>query len=493
MLEYILAGLLLILTIAWFTLGVKRSTTLPPGPPPRPIVGNLGRLRGKSGKERYRTLAKLVDDYGKDGVATIYLGSQPVVFVTNFETLKTIVHSDEMSGRPTSVRDEFFHRKGLIFTDGDEAWKEQRRFALSTLRDFGMGKTWLQDLVIEEAVELVEDIKNANGKPVNPIQYLTPSISNVICAISYGQRFSHKDANFQRLTSLVGQNVTLAATNQLVEYFPFLRMIPFSKFRARYLAWQANVGDLTAFFDTLVEQHQQSLHDGEPRDYLHAFMLEAEKQKDNAKSTFSSDQLLRSVLNLFGAGTETTATTLAWAILYLLDKPDVYDKVQKEIDGVIGDGQYPTMEVKDRLPYTQATIFEVQRLGNLVAIVGRRAMADVTLNGFKIPAGTNIFPLLTAVHEDAKYFPDPLAFKPERFLDDSGNLRSKIDGFIPFSIGKRFCLGESLAKMELYIFFTSLVKHFRFRLPHGATINTDDSILGIVNSPKPYNVIFEAR
>ncbi|OQV12036.1 Cytochrome P450 2J2 [Hypsibius exemplaris] len=498
MLEYILqwhvllSGVLVSLTVAWFVFGSKRSNTLPPGPPPQPIIGNLGRLRGKQGKQRYRTLAKMVDEYGKDGVATIYLGSRPVVFVTNFEALKTIAHSDEMSGRPTSIRDELFHRQGLIFTDG-EAWKEQRRFALTTLREFGMGKTWLQDLIIEEAQELIEDFKSYRGTPVDPNHHLLPSVCNIICAISYGQRFSHKDANFSRLTRLVGENVTLTATNLLVEYFPFLRKIPFSKYRARYLAWMANVGAMSAFFDTLVEQHQQSLHDGEPRDYLHAFMLEAEKQKDNAESTFNSHQLMVSVINLFGAGTETTATTLAWAIVYLLNNPVVYDKVQTEIDGVLGDGQYPTMDMKDRLPYTQATLFEIQRLSNLVPIIGRRAMDDVTLNGFKIPAGTDIFPMLTAVHEDARYFPDPLAFKPDRFLDEDGNLRSKVDGFIPFAIGKRFCLGESLAKMELYLFFVSLVKHFRFRVPPGASINIDDSVMGLLHAPKPYNVIFEAR
>ncbi|OWA54748.1 Cytochrome P450 2J3 [Hypsibius exemplaris] len=490
----LLAAVLCVLAAAWFAFKQKRSPTLPPGPPTKPIIGNLGQLLGRTGKDRYRSLARAVNQYGKNGMATIYFGSRPLIFITNLDTIKIVLHSNEMLGKPLTVRDEFFHRKGLILTDGDDAWKEQRRFALSTLRDFGMGKTWLQDLIIEEAQELVEDFKNADGKPFDPVQCLTPSVCNVIAAISYGQRFSHKDEKFSRLALLISENQEIQSKNLAVEFFPFLRYVPFSAFRARHLAWWKNIGDLTAFFGKLMEEHHESLREGEPpRDYLHAFMVEAAKQKDNSNTTFTDDQLLRSVLNLFSAGTETTATTLAWAILYMLDYPAVFDRVQKEIDSVVGNGRYATLEVKDRLPYTQATIMEVQRLANLVSIVARRTLTDVTLDGFKIPAGIGIAALSSAVHEDARFFPDPLAFKPERFLDQSGKLRSKVEGFIPFSIGKRFCIGESLAKMELYIFFTSLVKNFQFRIPSGETVDSNDAVWSAISSPKPFKAIFEAR
>jgi cytochrome P450 len=155
---------------------------------------------------------------------------------------------------------------------------------------------------------------------------------------------------------------------------------------------------------------------------------------------------------------------LSWAIVYLLENPAVYDKVQEEVDHVVGDGAYPTLEDKgnlpakklnfskilnfkmdseddcwtlsDRLAYTQATILEVQRLANLVPVAGRRTMEEVTLNGYTLPAGINVFPLLFAVHEDPRYFPNPLHFNPQRFLDESGTLLNKVEGFIPFSMGK---------------------------------------------------------
>ncbi|OQV12037.1 Cytochrome P450 2B12 [Hypsibius exemplaris] len=356
-----------------------------------------------------------------------------------------------------------------------------------------MGKTWLQDLIIEEARELVADLRNTLAKPVNPMQYLSPTIANVVCAISLGKCFSHKDENFRRLSTLISENSQTAAKNLLVEYFPFLRFVPFTRFSERYQAWMTNMADLSAFFKPLIQQHKQTLYEGEPRDYLHAYMLESEKQKDNPTTSFTSEQLLISIADLVGAGTDTTATTLAWAILYLIENPAVHERVQKEIDGVLGDGRYPTLNDRGSLPYTQATIFEVQRLANLIAVVQRRAMQEVTLSEYALPAGTDVVFLFSAVHEDPQFFPQPLAFKPERFLDESGKLRSRIEGFIPFSIGKRACLGEALAKMELYIFFVSLVKNFRFVVPPEEAVNSNDSLLFVVNSPVPYHVIFEPR
>ncbi|OQV14324.1 putative Cytochrome P450 2G1 [Hypsibius exemplaris] len=140
-------------------------------------------------------------------MATLYLGSRPVVFVKDLETIKKMAHADEYTGRPLSVRDDFFQRKGLIFTDGDEAWTKEGRFALTTLRNFGMGKTWLQDLIVEEAQELVADLRNTLAKPVNPMQYLSSTIANVVCAISLGKRFSHEDENSPRLSTLISETV----------------------------------------------------------------------------------------------------------------------------------------------------------------------------------------------------------------------------------------------------------------------------------------------
>ncbi|XP_055353889.1 cytochrome P450 2C15-like isoform X2 [Paramacrobiotus metropolitanus] len=485
----VVLGLLLIV-LAWI-FRPKKLAKLPPSPPCTPVIGNLDRVKGE-GNDMLEHLTQLTDKYGDNGMCTLYFGPRANVFVSNYEIIKQMLNDDKYAGRPAGLFDTVFKRKGILFTDG-EIWKEHRRFALSTLRDFGLGKTWLQDLIIDEARELVGDLEGVNGQPINPTDYLSPSIANVVCAISYGQRFSHKDTRFRRLANLVAENFRLIAKLRLVQIFPIMRFIPFTSWRRNFLELTANQAQEIAFFRELIEDHKKHL-DGELRDYIHAFLVEKDKQSSNPLSTYTEEQLEVVMLNLFGAGTETTSTTLTWAIMYLLENPNVYAKVQAEVDEYIPAGQYATLDLRDKLPYTQAVIHEVQRMANLVPFAIRCPTEDVKINGYEIPAGTIITPSLYACHMDPKYFPEPHKFNPERFLDDNGHLRSKVEGFIPFSIGKRFCLGESLARMELFIFFPSLIRHFTFKRVSGKPFDTAKSIYGnVVNTPLYFEIIFEKR
>lgn len=154
-----------------------------------------------------------------------------------------------------------------------------------------MGKSWMQDLIVEEAQALVQDIKEANGKPINPSSYLTPSIANVICAISYGTRFDHKDQRFRRLTTLIGQNITYMAQANIVTVFPFLQYIPFSKIRESVLKVKQNLREIQTFLLELVTQRKEDMN-GEPRDYIHAYLVEAQRQHNKADTTFTGKDVL---------------------------------------------------------------------------------------------------------------------------------------------------------------------------------------------------------
>lgn len=118
---------------------------------------------------------------------------------------------------------------------------------------------------------------------------------------------------------------------------------------------------------------------------------------------------------------------------------------------------------------------------------------DVTLNGYTIPAGAQIVPLLYAVHMDPELWDEPEEFRPSRFLDSNGKLASEPKHFMPFGFGKRMCLGEMLARMELFIFFTSLMHAFDLKLPEGASLPSLTGNFGITLSPDPYEVCLLPR
>ncbi|OQV17435.1 putative Cytochrome P450 2U1 [Hypsibius exemplaris] len=197
----------------------------------------------------------------------------------------------------------------------------------------------------------------------------------------------------------------------------------------------------------------------ESPDYLYAYQKEAEMNTNHeGPGNFDERQLVSSLFDLFFAGTETTSTTVLWAMVFMIENPDVMQNVQDEIDENVGREKILTSSDRVRLPYTEAVILEVQRCANLVPLgVPHRSHEDIQVDGYTIPKDTLIVANLFSIHRDPRYWKDPEQFDAFRFLKDDKKL-IRPDGFAPFLIGKRACLGEALAKMELFLFIANLLR-----------------------------------
>lgn len=220
----------------------------------------------------------------------------------------------------------------------------------------------------------------------------------------------------------------------------------------------------------LVNGLHQTLNHQDLRGFVDSFLVRKQYAEDSGEkdSHFHEQNLIYTVGNLFVAGTDTTSTTLRWSLLLMAKYPHIQDRVQEEIDQVIG-GRQPVSEDRKNLPYTDAVIHETQRLANIVPMsIPHMTSSDITFNGYFIKKGTCIFPLLTSVLWDEDEWETPHIFNPNHFLDEQGRF-VKRDAFMPFSAGRRICLGESLARMELFLFFTSLLQYFRFTPPPGVS------------------------
>nr|XP_045736574.1 cytochrome P450 2U1 isoform X2 [Mirounga angustirostris] len=168
-------------------------------------------------------------------------------------------------------------------------------------------------------------------------------------------------------------------------------------------------------------------------------------------------------------------------------------KVQEEIERVIGADRVPSLTDKAQMPYTEATIMEVQRLTAVVPLAIPHMTSEKTvLQGYSIPKGTVIVPNLWSVHRDPATWEKPDDFYPNRFLDDQGQLIKK-ETFIPFGIGKRVCMGEQLAKMELFLMFVSLMQSFTFALPKNSKKPILTGRYGLTLAPHPFNIIISKR
>ncbi|CAI9599081.1 unnamed protein product [Staurois parvus] len=174
--------------------------------------------------------------------------------------------------------------------------------------------------------------------------------------------------------------------------------------------------------------------------------------------------------------------------------PEIQAKLHDEIDRVIGRERVPKFDDRFHMPFMQAVLSEVHRFGDVIPLNLPHMMTkDTEFRGYVIPKGTEIYPLLCTVHRDPTQFTMPYQFNPNHFLDESGMFR-KNDAAMPFSAGKRICPGESLARMELFIFLTTILQ--KFMLTSQTEFTEPDiapRMTGFLNAPLHYEVSFIPR
>ncbi|KAL1777341.1 cytochrome P450 2J3 isoform X1 [Sigmodon hispidus] len=436
----------------------QRPKNYPPGPRGLPFVGCIFQL---DFEKPHLSVQPFVKKYGN--ILSLNLGDMTSVVITGLPLIKEIFTNKEQNilKRPvTLIRERITNNNGLVFSSG-QTWKEQRRFALMTLRNFGLGKKSLEQRMQEEARHLVEAMAEEGGQPFNPHFSINNAVSNIICSITFGERFEYHDSQFQEMLRLLDEATCLETSMmcQIYNIFPWIMKYLPGSHQTLFKNWRK----LKSFVSYMIDNHRRDWDPDEPRDFIDAFLKEMAKYPDKVTS-FNEENLICSTLDLFFAGTETTSTTLRWALLYMALYPEVQEKVQAEIDRVIGQKRQPSLADREAMPYTNATIHEVQRMGNIVPLnVPREVAMDTTLDGFHLPKGTMILTNLTALHRDPKEWATPETFNPEHFLEN-GQFKKR-ESFLPFSMGKRACLGEQLARSELFIFFTALMQKFTFKPP----------------------------
>ncbi|XP_056304772.1 cytochrome P450 2J4-like [Danio aesculapii] len=456
---------------------------LPPGPTPLPFVGNSLHYM-KSPKKFIRSMPQ----YGE--MTTIFLGRKPAIMLNTIQLAKEAYVQDVFSGKPASpLFDWITKRLGIVMVTFNNSWRQQRRFALHTLRNFGLGKKTVEDRVLEESRYLIAEILKDEGKSMNPQHALQNAISNIICSIVFGDRFEYDNKRFEYLLKILNENMMLAGstTGQIFNLVPFIKHFP-----GPHQKIKQNAIEVSGFIQGEAKEHRQTLDPDSPRDFIDAYLMEIEKQKSSKDSTFQEENLVVSASDLFFAGTDTTETTIRWGLIYLIQNPDVQERCHKEIVRVLGYDRLPSMDDRDKLPYTLATVYEIQRCANIVPFLMHQTILPTKLHGYNIPQGTIVLMNLAAILSNKEHWKHPNTFNPENFLDENGHF-SKPESFIPFSLGPRACLGETLARTELFLFITALLQRIRFSWPPDAKPINMDGILGILRSPQTFNVICHSR
>ena len=504
-LEIILLIIALVSVLIYLTSKTSRKPSrFPPGPTRLPILGSMPFMTDEVKQGKKRLADFLAEKWGE--VAGFYMGNQPAVFISDLEKLRRIFKTDEASGRPINepynsqrygYENKGGHPRGLLFSSGEE-WKDQRRFALRSLRDLGFGKLTMEDAINEEVEKLVEVLKKKEGQAVGLNLQMNISIVNALWVVLVGEKLELDDPKLLNIVKTLDDFIRQDASPNFV----LAQIGPWAVkwFSSHYRMAKSWFSQVKALILPYIEDHQKNTSD-DSKDFIDVYLKEIEKTIDKESSFYGrhgTHSLISSLLDLFVAGTETTSSTLLWGILFLLHHPEVQVKIHKEIDNVMGERKDVSWADRESLPYTCAAINEILRMSSIVQTgLPHQTTADIELDEYVIPKGSFVFGNLKRIHYDERYWKNPNTFDPERFFDKENNKCLSSNNLIPFMVGKRFCLGQTLAEKELFIFFVGLMKAFKFYpspnhpLPNcGYDSGTKRSV---IRSSPLYNVILKSK
>ncbi|XP_077205699.1 steroid 17-alpha-hydroxylase/17,20 lyase isoform X1 [Paroedura picta] len=451
--------------------------------PSLPIVGSLLYLIGHP--QLHLFFCRLQQKYGT--LYALYMGSHYVVVVNNYIHAKEVLlkKGKIFAGRPHMVTTDLLTRNGkdIAFASYSPVWKCQRKLVHSALSMFGEGTLLLESIICREAASLCKTLTLEQDTSLDMAPELTRAVTNVVCSLCFNSSYHRGDPEFETMLQYSQGIVDLVANESLVDIFPWLQFFPNKNL--------AMLKQCVEKRDQLLQQqfaeHKEAFSSDSVTDLMDS-LLRAKLNMENNNSyhlpgtELTDDHLLMTVGDIFGAGVETTTTVLKWTVLYLLHYPEVQQKIQEELDQKVGFDRYPQLNDRQHLPYLEATISEVLRIRPVSPLlIPHEALADTSIGEYDIPKGARVVINLWSIHHDEKEWDKPGEFNPGRFLDEQGNrLYSPSPSYLPFGAGIRVCVGEALAKMELFLFLSWSLQRFTFNVPEGEILPAPEGKFGVV-------------
>jgi cytochrome P450 len=423
----------------------------PPGPSAWQSLGFLFEWNS----DRFSELLWMHETYGD--MTRFRLGGTNVYMIANPEAIQECLvskHKDfEKSRAYFALR--LVLGNGLVTSEGDFHLRQRRMiqpaFSRDRLRGYG-------NAMIEFALEAREGYRAGETFDINR-SMMHATLLIVAKALFGSDVKADVDRIGKALDTLMGMDAVF-----LNPFGPLIAKLPIRINRIRR--------EMTATIDDvlyrMIREHRAS---GDTGDLL-SLLLAARDEDDGTGMT---DQQVRDeVITLFLAGHETTANALTWTWMLLAQHPEIEARFHEEIDTVLG-SRPPGPEDFPRLTYTRQILAESMRLYPPVWSFARAAVNDTEIGGFAVPKGTQVIVSTCAVHRDARWYPEPEKFNPDRFTEAAQAARPKFS-YLPFGGGRSLCIGEGFAWMEGVLVLAAIGQRWRFRLPEGHEVKLDPHI-----------------
>ncbi|KAI4365637.1 hypothetical protein MLD38_021603 [Melastoma candidum] len=455
---------------------MEELVRLPPGPRPLPIVGNIFQLDLRP----HAAFARLASKYGP--IMSVWLGSMGTVVVSSDEAAREMFKSHDavLAGRKIyeAMKGDFGHEGSIITSQYGPHWRMLRR--LCTTEFFVTSRLDSMERVRGRCIDgMVRYIGEASGSGTTAIdvgRFFFLMAFNLIGNLMFSKDLlDPKSERGAKFFYHAGKVMELAGKPNVADFVPVLRRIDPQRIRKRT---QFHVNKAFGIAGELIEERMAEQRDAgsippdeekAAKDFLDV-LLEFRGQGDETPQ-FSPRTINVIVFEMFIAGTDTTTSTLEWAMAELMHRPDSLHKVQSELRSIVGPNNRLEESHLVNLPYLKAVINETLRLHPpLPLLVPHMAMGECKMGGYRIPKETQILVNVWAIGRDSKNWKDPLEFRPERFLEpENGTLdfKGRNFSFIPFGSGRRMCPAVPLATRVLPIALGSVLQSFYWSLPNG--------------------------
>lgn len=446
-------------------------TELPLPPGPRGL--EAARFLLESTRDFKKPMTDMAIKYGE--VAHVRNRNRDFIVVSGHEAAKHVLITNQDNYRK-GLEYELLRvvlGDGLLTSEG-ETWRRQRRlaqpmFAKRHLKHFTEHMTRATSEVLdgEPFATLPE------GEVIDVSEVMMALTLDIVGRALFGADLSGETARkvgpaMNDVISL-GTRMTRRLPTFVMSRLPGMNLEKAMGVNPEGRRFQRGLDDLRGVISELIEERNAR---GDLGDDLLGLMMSAKDEETGA--TMSRQQIGDELMTFMLAGHETTSNALAWTWRRLSLNPAARERLFAEVDTVLGD-RIPDMDDMERLPWTRACVEEAMRVESPVWTVGRQALEEDEVLGYRIPKGASVMVLISLIHRDPRVWPNPEGYDPSRFLPENSKGRSR-HAFMPFGAGRRVCLGSTFATVEATLLAAMLGRHLRFDLPRGAEVEAEAAI-----------------
>ncbi|KAL5988190.1 hypothetical protein ACLOJK_035953 [Asimina triloba] len=438
---------------------------LPPGPSPLPIIGNLHEL----GQKPHHSLARLANTYGP--IMSLRLGRVYTVVVSSAEMAKQVLQTNDqaLSGRTVAdaVRAQRYCDSTMAWQPTDSNWRKLRTLSntqIFTAQRLDASQA-LRRRKVEELLAYVGQHR-LEGRAVYVGRAVFATALNLLSNTIFSADLVHLSSeSAQEFKDVVHGIMEEAGRPNLADYFPLLRPLDPQGIRRRMTAHFAK---LYKIFDKMIDERlllraSASEQDSRKDDFLDVLLDQSQNNQ------LSRNDIRASLTEIFSAGSDTSSSTVEWAMAELLRHPNAMAKARAELTQTIGSERQVQESDIARLPYMQAVVKETLRLHPPVPLlIPRKAESSVRICGHTVPKGAQLFVNVWAIGRDPTvWMEEPISFRPERFVGSEVDVKGRDFELTPFGAGRRICPGMPLGLRMVHLMLASLLHAFCWKLPNG--------------------------